>query len=294
MRKLYEFSQSQAPGQDMQGSGCRRCWGEWNDHPDGMSKPNLTYQGGYRSRGQIWENIIGTWRQTGSVGDSEGIIRLFYACPEANPAAYLQVLGSLFYLSNTQPPSNVTQLATADCGAHMTFRDTAAIVESNHAGVKPFMFRNNDDVTPDANNVCERCVGVSSTPSVNHEGSGWSMPGYREGRTLAEAMGGANVYEALPGLCSRYEGGVLTSQGLYPWPMNDRIKAARRASGAPEVDVTATVESLLGKIPPECRSDTPKPPDPTPEPSPAALSCTGDLLAQGKIAMQCLPQTRKR
>ena len=298
MRKVYEFSQSQAPGQDMQGSGCRRCWGEWNDHPEGQSTPNVTYQAGYRSRGQIWENVIGTWRQTGTVGDAEGVFRMFYRCDEEDMTARLQLLGSLMYLPNGVPASNLTQLATGDCGSQMTMRDVAAIVGSEHTHVKPFMFRNTASITPPVDNVCERCVGVSGMPSVNQEGSGWTMPGFREGRTLAEATGGQSVYTLLPGLCRQLEAGVLTHAPLWSeggkWPMNQRILDARRASGAPAVDVTATVESLLGPIPPECRSDRTPPIPPEPLPGPVAMTCTGTIGAvPGPVTMQCLPQTRR-
>jgi hypothetical protein len=293
MRKLFEFSQSQAPNQDMQGSGCRRCWGEWNDHPEGVSKPNNVYQGGYRSRGQIWENVIGTWRETGTVGDAEGIFRMFYGCQETDMRANLTLLGSLFYLSNGAG-ARLGQLATADCGSQMTFRDVVALVGSDHTTVKPFLFRSSSgSLTPEQDNVCERCVGVSSTPSVNQEGSGWTMPGFREGRSLAEAMGGANVYTALPGLCYQVEAGVLTNKPNWPWPMEHRIRQARIASGAPEVSVTGVVESLLGVIPDHCRSDRqPVPPQP---PQPGAMTCTGTVPSvPGAVTLTCQPQEGTR
>ena len=293
MRKLFEFSQSQAPGQDMQGSGCRRCWGEWNDHPEGVSTPNNVYQGGYRSRGQIWENVIGTWRETGTVGDAEGIFRMFYGCQESNMVANLRLLGSLFSLPNGHA-AHLGQLATADCGSQMTFRDVVALVGSDHTTVKPFLFRaSSSSLTPEQDNVCERCVGVGSTPSVNQDGSGWTMPGFREGRTLAEAMGVANIYDALPSLCKRLEGGILTEQGLWPWAMRQRILEARRASGQPEVDIDAVVESLLGPIPPHCKTTTPVPPDPQP-PQAVALSCTGSVQSvPGAVSLTCVPQTKR-
>lgn len=293
MRKLYEFSQSQAPNQDMLGSGCRRCWGEWNDHPEGVSKPNVVYQAGYRSRNQIWENVIGTWRETGTEGDAEGIVRMFYGCEESDMRANLKLLGSLFYLRNGVL-SHLNQLATGDCGSAMTFRDVVAVVESEHTTVKPFMFRAGESVTPEADNVCDNCVSAhAGTPSMNQGGSGWTLKGFREGRGLAEAMGGANVYEVLPSLCYRVEGGVLTTQPLYPWPMNSRIKAARIASGAPEVDVTATVEQLLGSIPQACKAGS-TPPQPEPPPL-TSLSCTGQITqVPGPIQLACQPVTRTR
>jgi len=295
MRKIYEFSQSQAPGQDMLGSGCRRCWGEWNDHPEGVSNPNVTYQAGYRSRNQIWENVIGTWRQTGTVGDGEGVFRMFYGCEETDMAAHVRLLGSFFYL-RSGTPANLGSLATADCGSHMTWRDVAAVVESEHGTVKPFMFRSGDSLTPEANNLCDNCLGVhAGTPSMNQGGSGFTMPGFREGRTLAEATSGQSVYDILPGLCTRYEGGVLTTKPLWPWPMEERLAAARAMAGAPPVHVTQDVEAMLGNIPDQCRSDrAPIPPEPVPPTPSVAMTCSGDLLAGGKLTMQCHPQEKRR
>jgi hypothetical protein len=45
------------------GSGYRRCWGEFNDHPEGGSiAAGATFRVG---SGQRYENIIGTWNKTG-------------------------------------------------------------------------------------------------------------------------------------------------------------------------------------------------------------------------------------
>jgi hypothetical protein len=46
---------------------------------------------------------------------------------------------------------------------------------------------------------------------------------------------------------------VRTTQPLWPWPMNQRIKDALVQSGRQPVDVTGTVEKMLGRIPQECR-----------------------------------------
>ena len=49
-------------------------------------------------------------------------------------------------------------------------------------------------------------------------------------------------------LLRRYQDGVLTDQPLWPWPMNQRIADAMKSTGYAPVDVTATVEKLLGPI----------------------------------------------
>jgi hypothetical protein len=44
------------------GTGYRRCWGEFNDHPEGTLTPGATVR---PSIGQRYENVIGTWNRTG-------------------------------------------------------------------------------------------------------------------------------------------------------------------------------------------------------------------------------------
>lgn len=50
-------------------------------------------------------------------------------------------------------------------------------------------------------------------------------------------------------LLRRYQDGVLTDQPLWPWPVNQRIIEAMKSAGYAPVDVTATIEKLLGPIP---------------------------------------------
>lgn len=65
---------------------------------------------------------------------------------------------------------------------------------------------------------------------------------------------GSSPYDGSQGatLCYRYVNGQLTNQPLWPWPMNERIKSAMLQSGRNPVDVTRTVEALLGSIPGKC------------------------------------------
>ena len=71
---------------------------------------------------------------------------------------------------------------------------------------------------------------------------------------LPPPRAGCRSFHLLPGICMRYEDGELTTTPLWPWPMNDRIKEARALAGRPVVDVTATIEALLGPIPAACRT----------------------------------------
>jgi hypothetical protein len=65
---------------------------------------------------------------------------------------------------------------------------------------------------------------------------------------------GSSPYDGSQGarLCYRYIDGRQTSQPLWPWPMNKRIMDAMIISGRNPVDVTKTVEALLGPIAGNC------------------------------------------
>ena len=54
-------------------------------------------------------------------------------------------------------------------------------------------------------------------------------------------------------ICYRYVDGVLTSEPLWPWPMQDRIAAATERSLWDTADVNAEIEAVFGPIPGECK-----------------------------------------
>jgi len=53
-------------------------------------------------------------------------------------------------------------------------------------------------------------------------------------------------------ICYRHVNGVLTEEPLWPWPMQDRIKAATERSLWDTADVRAEIEAVFGPIPAEC------------------------------------------
>jgi hypothetical protein len=175
-----------------------------------------------------------------------------------------RVLGSIFYVrpGSAFAPKRVLQ---ARWLSHTILRDVVAYVPPGFPTKRPLYLFNCKEPGVCVSNVCENCLAVhDGTPSVNDSTSGWTLPGFREGRGLAAATGGTSAFVLLPGICKRYVAGVLTETPLWPWPMNERIKEARIASGRPAVDVTAQVEAMLGPIPAACRADSGSvPPPPT-------------------------------
>src|SRR5262249_5545682 len=93
-------------------------------------------------------------------------------------------------------------------------------------------------------------------------GAGWSVTEFNEGPSLAER----NPYDTETreaSLCFRYIDGTRTGTPLWPWPMDDRIKAALEVAGSSALagsagpgyaagTVTSEVASRLGPIPAGC------------------------------------------
>ncbi|MGH7828200.1 MAG: hypothetical protein ACREQ7_23850, partial [Candidatus Binatia bacterium] len=93
-------------------------------------------------------------------------------------------------------------------------------------------------------------TGISGAGS--YFGSEWKKSSISEGSSMSSV---SNVFTSSSGanLCKRYKNGGLTSEPLWPWPMNQRIINAMAESGRAAVDVTKTVESMLGPIPSACK-----------------------------------------
>lgn len=255
-RKIFDGAQAG----NAEVSGFRRCWGEWNDHPQGASQPNTTYQVGYNTSNQLFENVIGTWNRTGQSANAEAVMSMSNNCDGAsNDVTGTRIAGSIMYVpaGASYQPGNVIQ---GFCLKNLRLRDVVAFVAPGFSGVRPFQFFTGGGQSM-SGNVCDNCLGIhAGSPSSNATGAGFATPGFREGQGLAAATGGASPFALLPGICKRYVGGQLTNDPLWPWPMDARIHAARGLSGKAPVTVTTAIEALLGPIPAACRVGTAPPP----------------------------------
>jgi hypothetical protein len=118
--------------------------------------------------------------------------------------------------------------------------------------------------------------------------AGWTNTDFRAAATLAGLPTAAHPFTGTQGaqLCYQYQNKTLTSIPLWPWPMNDRIRAATSTAGnyftnggpgcgtnqgectgilghaRVETDVTADVQAMLGTIPSICQGGAVTPPAP--------------------------------
>jgi hypothetical protein len=165
--------------------------------------------------------------------------------------ARTKLLGSLAYVrgSDRFHPSQAVFITKID--STEIAQSAAYIQPGTHTTKKPFALYNLQTATG-TNLVARNLTSVGGAGSFY--GTEWKKSALSEG-TLLSAV--ANLFTASTtgaNLCFRYQNGTLTTQPLWPWPMNQRIIDATIKSGRTAVDVTATVESMLGTIPATCKS----------------------------------------
>jgi hypothetical protein len=307
------------------GNVCRRCWVRWEGSTTVGPKMtyDLDY-GGWSGTGVACENCLGNWSAesmpqaydttdiNGNVipagqansghyvnfrpENVQGILRAQVgATPDENSCTQSSFLGSLAYLKSTDASSGDNYPAimvflgsgwgTVNC---FKVRDTIAIVSPSHrnfsstsngnGGIVGFALNNKNMGTGDS------AYNVTSVSALNVFGN-WDVQGVSTGRSPQTVASPWTATGAGANLCYRYVNNLKTSTPLWPWPMNDRIKAATASAGAYQgpcpsciggrftrtaTDVTAEVESLIGSpIPSHCKNGTMPEPAPTPMPTPS-------------------------
>jgi hypothetical protein len=176
-----------------------------------------------------------------------------------DPRAYSEILGSIAYLLGKHrfDPEAVYRSWVSD----VEYENNVAYIEpGTHPGTKPFALKN--ALSGGTQNVIARNLTANSS-SPPEFSSAWQTSNIAHGSSVSQT---GDIYTNPKGarICKRYKDGVLTSEPLWPWPMNQRIIDAMKQAGREPVDVTATIEKLFGPIPSECRSSGGGPPVPGP------------------------------
>jgi hypothetical protein len=206
-------------------------------------------------------------------------------CPEAwyriradttNPTQNARLFGSLVYAqpSDVYTAPFLVKLPTGGAdvsGVHIAH--TLAYVDpgftnftSTRAWVLQQSTTNPTDLTADR-------ISSVSVGEADIYTSQWLVTN----KVQATSLSGLNSASANPWtgtagaqLCFRWVNQVVTTTPLWPWPMNDRIRAATAAAGAytgpclncsggratrTSTDVQAQIEGLLGSIPSQCKTN---------------------------------------
>ena len=290
-RKIYESSQ----GGNY--TTIRRAWGRWEgSHVVG---PKMTYTLAYNNYNMIVENALGTW--SGERMKETYVLLDYYGNPWTGTGAgtYTNygvdqpygIFGNDGFTGTDKNARTKLMGSLAYVRAGDRFHPAQAVfitkvdsIEIAHSGAylepgtnttkKPYALYNLQTATG-LNLVIRNSTAIGSASSFY--GTEWKKSALSEGTALS---GVANPFTATTtgaNLCFRYQDGALTTQPLWPWPMNQRIIDATINSGRAAVDVTATIQAMLGTIPATCTTSggtTTPPPAPSAPSAPTNLTVT--------------------
>jgi hypothetical protein len=255
----------------------RRAWGVWERGT--IVGPKLVFESTYASRGTTYENNIGTWKESGS-GATDQRYSIFGTAglSQSNQCAEAELLGSIAYVRSADMVGGALGIGffgsrSVDC---VLVKDLVINIEG-HPSLRPIHAQKFDGIykaettainAPFRKRVLREVtqIGGGSSSISTHTGNGWSKINHVVVDSVSAAISaGANPFQASSGngarVCKRYINGVLTSQPLWPWPMDSRINAAlTRAGKSPsnyfrgnEHTVTSEIETQFGQIPEACK-----------------------------------------
>jgi hypothetical protein len=245
----------------------RRVWAEHNGSPYGAAEGNPTdpIDIGYNQDNITAENVIGRRNILSSATEPEAPL---HAYSTRNSA----LLGSLVYATNQDNIETSFMLnITAESGSHagsghvttnFLLQDVVLLAAPVHEHLKGMVI---DGGKGSSGNVARNVVAVAPQGMGTCSTDGWECSNLHGGRTLAEALKGKTIYELAPGTCFRYKDRQLTSEPLWPWPMQARIQSALESARMPTRNVTKHIEQTFGQIPPQCGGTGPVPPQPSPD-----------------------------
>jgi len=275
-RKTFESSQ------DGNFTTIRRGWGRWEgSHVVG---PKMVYTLAYNNYDMTVENSIGTWSGekmkssyvlldysgqpwTGSgagtytnfeVNAPYGIFSNDGLTGDKNARARL--FGSIAYVADTDVFKADRQVFVTNIDS-VEIKDTLAVFAPGSNGSGKYTFglyglTTSTDNGGETNVLAADLTSLKAGSRGIQIGDGWQQADIYQ---TPDSVGLAASTSRFPGeegadLCHRYVDGSLTDRTLWPWPMNSRIREATARSGRAPIDLTATIEKLLGAIPSACRS----------------------------------------
>jgi hypothetical protein len=250
------------PGAQYGSTTFRRVWGQWTRKTDSVSNPKITMNISYNHGNSLCENCVLTWNSDpgqGSLSEPEAVVFGVRRLDTDFPInVNVRLLGSIFYVLGSAIFEPFYVLRVNNSGGlgfdGLTFRDLVVYIEPGFHPTRQALRLENSNPAASAL-VAENILSVSPVAALIQ--SQWQTQNVSDATTLSAALAGLNgsgsVWERLPGLCTRYVNGALTSAKLWPWPMNQRIIDAMTAAGRTPVDVTAQVETLFGTIPAACK-----------------------------------------
>lgn len=254
----------------------RRIWNRGEGSNDATFGPGVANQMNYTDTDwptpSLFENVIQL------AAGSRGTIQ-YVGNPNRHSAQspYIRMLGNIAYFPSgtSMTGAYVLHQGNPSCSGYL-MQDLVVLSAVN--GVKPLSLGDGsaNDGKCDGSTVYQMQVTRASlikTDTASAQG-GATFTNVTEATTVAgtgfDYLGTGNT----PKLCFQYVNGTYTTTPLWPWPMDDRIKAAiavNSGNGSPALTgsagtgyaagtVTSEIASLLGAIPGACNSTVVPPP----------------------------------
>src|SRR5262245_41060151 len=266
-RKMFQIIGDRADG-----NICRRCWGRWEGYDSVMSQPRVTMQPSYGASNTTLENNLMTWSAEvrpnspcvkGACPNYYGVMMVDQGKPPQLPRSTTKILGSVAYLKQDAatfyPPAPWVDSGVGFAGVTTILQDVIAVIEpgTRWTGKQGFLFPHKN---PGTNSITRASTWGGAGNDISS--GDWKQTNVCVSRTFPGSC--PNPYTGTNGanVCKRYVNGAMTTEPLWPWPMDQRIRAAltsagRRTLAGPDGTVTSEIETLLGSIPAVCRADGP-------------------------------------
>lgn len=285
-RKIYESSQAG----DF--TTIRRAWGRWQRST--VTGPKMTYTLAYNNYNMLCENCIGTWsgesmpqqyvlmsyNNTPWTGNGAGTytnygVQFPYgifsvdAIDPANAKTNSKILGSIAYVRSTDRFPAEMVMFLADIDGFETNNTVAHIEPGSYTSVQPFGLFG-------MSGTAAKSLAAKNLTAVGGRASYYNSQWITS--NVVSSSSAQNIFAPTQGakVCYRYQDGALTSQPLWPWPMDQRIKDAMVISGYKSVTagmstdnglVTSAIEQMFGQIPASCKGSSTTPDIPLVPPS---------------------------
>lgn len=255
----------------------RRCYGRWEKST--TEGPKKTFGLSYNSYNALAENCIGSWDSR--MPENYTLINYFnqpasplttytnYQVHQPNgifshdgfdvlpDVANIRILGCIAYLKQSHRYHNSPNRGHDGPYGYtikgVTIKDSISIIQpgANHTNIWNVNL-SNSGATAGQNTVDNftRIGGKQDSFTIGSEWTVTDMLSDTDCSTVTQYGGNITAIGHPSGLggtmTKRYVNGVLTTQDLWPWPMNQRIMDAMVLGGYTPVDVTKDVFELCG------------------------------------------------
>jgi hypothetical protein len=271
------------PGTPNNGSTCRRCWGRWEGMRS-IAGPEISMMMNYNQDAYnvTWENFIATWtgeRDDGHYGSSPQGSFQTQVMRTGDLTTGQNILGGIAYVKpGAQDPFGNPSTFAGNNGnpntghGHVHYKNV--VIKTLPGFTSSAMGFGTCSASPCVDNTADNMTLIgdnASTPNPTH----WTANNILN----ATSLGTINIFTGASGgatICKRYTNRVLsTTDNLWPWPMDERIKAALAVAGSSALagtagtgysagTVTSEIVSIFGAIPSSClggnTTTTPPPP----------------------------------